>query len=79
MVIGDIVDIRDQENLFTRSGKDEIIAQGKLDLMEFNEIFHSNLSSEYNMVTLGGWLIEKLGVIPPPERNMKLPISFFRF
>lgn len=63
MVIGDITDIRDQEGLYTRSGKNEIIANAKLDLMEFNNIFHSNLISEYNMVTLGGWLTEKLEAI----------------
>ena len=64
MVIGDILDIRDQGSLFSRSGKNEIIASGKLDLMEFNNIFQTSLTSEYNMVTLGGWLTEKLGIIP---------------
>ncbi len=64
MVIGDITDIRDQEQLYVRSGENEIIANAKLDLMEFNEIFQSNLESDFNMVTLGGWLTEKLGEIP---------------
>lgn len=64
MVIGDITDIRDQAQMYTRSGKNEIIASGKLDLMELNNIFQSDLTSDYNMVTLGGWLTEKLGVIP---------------
>lgn len=64
MVIGDIVDIRDQELLFTRSGKNEIIANAKLDLLEFNNIFNSRLESKYKMVTLGGWLTEQLGQIP---------------
>lgn len=64
MVIGDITDIRDQEQLYTRSGKNEIIANGKLDLSDFNEIFQATLTSDYNMVTLGGWLTEKMGEIP---------------
>lgn len=65
MVIGDITDIRDQEQLFMSSGENEIIANAKLDLMEFNEIFQSNLTSDFNMITLGGWLTEQLGEIPP--------------
>lgn len=64
VVIGEIVDLRDQKKLFTRSGKDEIIASGKLELNDFNEIFHIELTSPSNMVTIGGWLTEKLGEIP---------------
>lgn len=62
-VIGDIADLRDT-SLYTKSGKDEIIASGQLELSEFNELFDSNLTSEHNMLTIGGWLTEKLGEIP---------------
>lgn len=64
VVIGNIADLRDKKSLFTRSGQHEIIASGKLELLDFNEIFDSNLESPNNMVTIGGWLTEQLGYIP---------------
>jgi len=64
VVVGDISDLRDTTKEYVQSGPNEIIATGKLDLDEFNEIFHANLHSDTDMVTLGGWLTEKLGDIP---------------
>lgn len=55
---------QDKNILYTRSGENEIIASGKLELSTFNEIFNVDLTSENNMVTIGGWLTEKLGDIP---------------
>ncbi len=63
-VIGEIVDARDSKTLYTRSSQDVIIASGKLELGEFEEIFGISLKSKGNIVTLGGWLIEQLGDIP---------------
>ena len=63
-VVGEIVDKRDEKSLYTRSGKDAIIASGKLELAEFEEIFSIPLKSKENILTLGGWLIEQLGDIP---------------
>ncbi len=63
-VVGEIADRRDPKNLYTRSSRDCIIASGKLELTEFEEIFGVSLQSEENIVTLGGWLIEQLGDIP---------------
>jgi CBS domain containing-hemolysin-like protein len=62
-VIGEISDRRDVKSLYTRSGE-EVIASGKLELSEFEEIFGIPLKSKENIVTLGGWLIEQLGDIP---------------
>lgn len=64
-VIGEIVDARDAKSLFTRSSQDVIIASGKLELSEFKELFGIALKTEENIVTLGGWLVEQLGDIPP--------------
>ncbi len=64
IVVGDIVDRRDQKTLYTKAGKNEIIASGKLELSEFNHLFDANLESETDMVTIGGWLTEKMGTIP---------------
>lgn len=63
-VVGEIADARDEKSRYTRSGEDVIIASGKLELAEFEEIFGQSLSSENNMVTLGGWLTERMGDIP---------------
>ncbi len=63
-VVGEIVDRRDPKHLYTRSSQDVMIASGKLELTEFEEIFGRSLKSEENIVTLGGWLIEQLGDIP---------------
>lgn len=63
-VVGEITDRRDAKALFTRSSEDVIIANGKLELSAFEEIFGIPLKSSGNVVTLGGWLIEQLGDIP---------------
>lgn len=64
VVVGQIADMRDKEKLYTRSSPTEIIASSALELVEFNEIYGSNLTSPGGMKTIGGWLIERLGAIP---------------
>lgn len=63
-VVGEIVDRRDEKSLYTRSGEDVIIASGKLEIAELERIFDVTLSSENHMVTVGGYLTEKMGDIP---------------
>lgn len=64
-VIGEIADRRDhKEKKYTRSGKDVIIASGKLPLLDFEDVFEERLVSRSGAVTLGGWLIEQMGDIP---------------
>lgn len=76
-VIGDISDMRDSGDQFTKAGPDEIIANGRMELSDFNDYFNVHLTSENNMVTLGGWLIEKLGDIP--KNGSKYDIENFKF
>jgi putative hemolysin len=64
VVIGEIIDLRDQTDLYAVSGKNEVIANGKLELAIFNEIFDVDFNSPTGMVTIGGWLTERLGEIP---------------
>ncbi len=64
VVVGQIEDKRDEEKSYTVVGKDVLIASGKMELAELEEIFDVKLSSHNNMVTLGGWLIEQEGDIP---------------
>lgn len=63
-VVGEIADARDEKSRYTRSGEDIMIASGKMELSEFEEIFGVALPSENNMVTLGGWLSEQMNDIP---------------
>lgn len=64
VVIGQISDKRDAKAPYTKAGEDVIIASGKLELSEFEEIFDVHLESESNMATIGGYLTEKIGDIP---------------
>lgn len=63
-VVGEIVDRRDEKSRYTRSGDDVIIASGKLELLELEQLFDVTIKSENNMVTVGGWLTEQIGDIP---------------
>ena len=64
IIIGEISDRRNEKESYTIAGKNVIIASGKMELAEFNRIFHTEISSDAGMVTLGGWLTEQLGDIP---------------
>jgi putative hemolysin len=76
-VVGEIADARDEKSRYTRSGEDVIIASGKMELLEFEEIFGDSLPSENNMVTIGGWLTEQIGDIP--KTGMKYTAYGFFF
>lgn len=64
VIIGQIKDYRDDSGLYSMQSDTEIITSGKLEIDEFNSLFDSDLISENNMVTIGGWLSEQLGEIP---------------
>lgn len=77
IVIGKSSNDQDSEVQFTQAGENEIIANGKLELDTFNDIFDSHLESPSNMLTLGGWLIECLGEIPKIGTKYKTHDFFF--
>ncbi len=65
VVVGQIIDKRDQHALYTKAGTHVIIASGKLELSDFAEIFQvDELPNPGNKMTVGGWLIDQLGDIP---------------
>jgi CBS domain containing-hemolysin-like protein len=64
VVVGEIADLRDEPALYSRPSEDVIIASGKLELTELETIFDASFTSEHQMVTLGGYLTEKIGDIP---------------
>lgn len=78
VVVGEISDLRDTKDLYTRAGANEIITSGRLELSEFNELFDMNLESESNMVTIGGWLVEQLGDIPKTGTKVELHNLLFQ-
>ncbi|MBA3815690.1 MAG: HlyC/CorC family transporter [Parachlamydiaceae bacterium] len=72
MVIGKISDRRDTKDLYTKAGNNEIITSGRLELSELNELFDVDLSSENNMITIGGWLTEQFGDIPKTGTKVEI-------
>ncbi|MFA5160220.1 MAG: hemolysin family protein [Candidatus Omnitrophota bacterium] len=51
------------ENPIRRLGEDLYLVEGKVSLWEFNDFFSSHLVAE-EAATLGGYLFEKMGVVP---------------
>lgn len=78
VVVGEISDRRDEEIFYTKAGGNIIIAQGKLELNEFAEIFGVTLPSSNNMLTIGGWLMEQLGSIPKSGTKYETNDFFFQ-
>lgn len=63
VIIGNVTDLRDQKMSYTPAGKNEIIASGRMELNELNDLFDTEITSE-NAVTVGGWLTEQLDGLP---------------
>lgn len=78
VVIGEISDRRDESATYTSAGEDVIIASGKLELADFEEIFGVTLESPNNMVTISGWLIEHMGGIPKSGAKYATPEFLFQ-
>ncbi len=78
VVVGEIADLRDERKLYSPAGNNEIIASGKLEISEFNELFDTNLDSPGGMVTIGGWVTERLGEIPKNGSRYELEGFLFQ-
>lgn len=77
LVFGQIACRRDVGTHFTRASKEIIIASGKLELIEFEELFDVHLNSQHNMATVGGWLTERIGDLP--KAGDKITLDGFLF
>ena len=64
------------EQPIRRSTLDTFIVEGKLPLQEFNEYFAARLNAE-DANTLGGYLLEKMGVVP--AKGAKFSTEEFEF
>lgn len=77
LVVGDIMDLRDIKSSFTQSGKNEIITMGRLELAEFSMIFNEELPNPNGMVTIAGWLMDRMGKIPKSGEKYETDLFFF--
>lgn len=64
-VVGEILDRRGTKSLYTQSSEDVLIASGKMELSDLSDLLGVEFESKENVVTIGGWLIEQMGSIPP--------------
>jgi len=64
------------ENPIRRLGEDLYLVEGKVNLQEFNEFFSVQLAAE-EATTLGGYLFEKMGVVP--SKGIVLNTELFDF
>jgi len=63
-VLGKISDKKDENIKYSFSGQNEIIASGKMEIDDLEELFKIKLEKKSNAVTIGGYLIDELGDIP---------------
>lgn len=63
-VLGKIASKKDEKIKYSFSGKNEIIASGKMELAELEDLFDIKIERESNAVTIGGFLIDEMGDIP---------------
>jgi putative hemolysin len=76
-VVGEIVDRRDDKAVYTRSSEDVIIASGKMEVADLEKMFDVVLPSENHVVTIGGYLTEKMGDIPKSGSKYLTPDFLF--
>jgi CBS domain containing-hemolysin-like protein len=49
-----------------------------MELAQLNTLFNTNLESQHQMMTVGGWLVEQLGDIPKSGREFNFSPLFFQ-
>ncbi|MBM3196561.1 MAG: HlyC/CorC family transporter [Chlamydiae bacterium] len=77
VVVGPIQDKIDPPNRLLESSEDILISNGLLEVVEIENRFDVELKSPSNMVTVGGWLTERLGDIPKVgDRLIVEPLLF---
>lgn len=70
-IVGEIQDEYDlgEEQNYQKVSDDQYLFHGRIPLAEFNELMHSELSTE-NADTLGGYLFSQLGHLPKPGERI---------
>ena len=67
-----------EKEQFRRISKDVVTASGDMSLDDINTLFDTALQSTYHQVTIGGWLAEKLGMIPKSGTSFEESGFLFR-
>jgi len=62
----------------THTSKNSIVVDGSTPIHECNAFFHTKLSSQYNLTSIGGYIIEKAGTIPASGYTLKDKNLLFR-
>ncbi len=63
-IIGEIRDKGDDGPLYQKLGPNTFRIKARMEIEEFNELFGTEIRDENN-VTIGGFLISRIGIIPP--------------
>jgi putative hemolysin len=63
---------------FTKVSKDAIVAEGTLPVDALEELFGAELTTQYHVVTIGGWITEQLGFLPKAGITHEYKDLFFR-
>lgn len=70
-IVGDILDEYDvEEKVYEVVDSMTVMADGKMDITEFNEIFDVDLPED-DAETLGGFLLDQFGKVPSAKQNIK--------
>lgn len=77
VVIGAVTDLRDQI-YFTRVNENTVIAKAQTDIEVIEELFGVQLENPEEAVSIGGWLIERHGDIPPAGWTYTYGKLFFK-
>lgn len=77
-ILGKIASKKDEKIKYSFSGKNEIIASGKMELDELEDLFDVKIERKSNAVTIGGFLIDEIGDIPiAGDKIMKGNLLFY--
>ncbi len=78
IVVGQIADKRNEKPCYSRQSENAIIASGKMEISELEELFGIELTSKSNKATIGGWLTEKHEDIPQAGIEIREKTLYFK-
>lgn len=78
VVVGEISDARDEKQQYIRQSRKEIIATGRFEIDELESLFGIGLSNPSSMVTVAGWLTDRVGEIPKTGQKFENDDYFFQ-
>lgn len=78
VVIGSVIDQRDEAVYYTRLNANTILAKGQADIEEIEKLFNIQLDNPEEVSSIGGWLIEVNGDIPSTGWTYEYKNLFFK-